>query len=186
MRSTYAQSINRQMKEPGLLIIEHDIEYAPQTKARFLDYCEKQPDRIHAAPYLLRMTEMEGQPLVWAHRTVNTVRVKELGLPKMKLAKLTNLFPANDGKKPIEVGITYGVWVQGGELESDYFALGFTYLPKKLWDTVFWRVSETDWTMIDTRLSEVCMLNGKKALLHWDCLVNHTGIMRDGNRTNQH
>lgn len=179
MRMSYGQEINAAMKEPGLLIIEHDIEAAAEVTERFSGYCEKQPNRVHAAPYLIKSLYIKGNPLTWAHRNFEAVDPRKV-LPEKKLQKLKNLFPSTDEKgKPIEVGIAYPVYVAGGEAESDYFGLGFTYIPKTVWDKAFWRLADVDWSILDTRLSEACMLQGQKAVLHWDCLVNHTGIMRD-------
>lgn len=184
VRLTYAMAINQAMKEPGIINREHDIEPASEVRERFRGYIEKQPERIHAAPYLLKLTGMEAPNLVWAHRLVKIQRVKDMPITDEKKQKLTNLFPSTDDKgQPIEMAITYPVWIQGGETETDYFALGYTYIPKRIWDECFWRVSETDWLMIDSRLSEACMLKGEKALIHWDCLVNHTGIMRNDELT---
>lgn len=82
----------------------------------------------------------------------------------------------------------YGQWrgILENELEMwhrDYLPVHGTVLDlgAGCGETVFWRIAETEWTMVDTRLSEACLLKGEKALLHWDCLVNHTGIMRDVN-----
>ncbi len=166
----YAQEISKYMTPQGLLIHEHDIEMGYETYRRFQRYVEKKPERIHTAPYLIRA--IDGKHLVWVHRQLNTRRLDKLS-PRAR-ERIINYLPAKP--KPVKVIISITSWVQGGEPETDYFPLGFTWMPRKIWDLVFQRVAQIDWTMLDTRISQECFGLGEKALVHWDCVASHANI----------
>jgi len=163
----YAQEIDRHMTKKGLLIREHDVEIGPQTLKRFERYIREKPERIHTAPYLI--TTPGKSYLKWAHRQLNATTADKL--PKRVQEKFVNYLPAKP--KPMEIVLTVPAWVQGGEPEVDYFPLGYTWMPRRIWDLVFQEVSTVDWTMLDTRISGECFRLGEKALVHWDCVASH-------------
>ncbi len=168
----YAQEIHRYMTRRGLLIREHDVEIGPETYKRFEDYVEKQPGRIHTLPYLIRAIGIKGQPLVWVHRLLKGKTLDQVtGKARQKIV---NYLPGNP--KPVKIVLMTGEWVQGGEPETDYFPLGYCWMPRRIWDLVFQQVATVDWTMLDTRLSQACINIGEKALVHWDCAASHQNV----------
>lgn len=174
MKLPFAQEINRAYSElpqsVALIMIEHDIEYPLEVWDRFATYVIRTPGRIHAAPYLLPKFERpEGTGLVWVHR--NTGHAKKL---VQMNEHMKQLIPTSASE--IILDIVFPAWVQGGERESDYFGLGYTYIPRPIWQTIYPNVKNVDWKMLDTRISEECQVLGERALLHWDCIVNHTRI----------
>jgi hypothetical protein len=176
----YAREIDRHMLEPGLIIQEHDIELGPRTMARFEQYVEKQPGRIHVAPYLVYFSEgFETPQLCWVHRRL--AAQTGASLVKKEQAKLVQYLEAvqyiQDGVRkqldPAEIYIGIAISVQGGEPESEYYGLGYTYIPKAVWDMAYSRVMDVSWLTLDTKLSQATLLQGQKAVLHWDCVASH-------------
>ena len=166
----YAQEIDKYMTKKGLLIHEHDLELGPKAAGRFEKYIEEKPERIHTVPYLIRA--IDGKHLVWVHRQLNTRRLDKL--TRKARERIINYLPAKP--KPVKVIISVTSWIQGGEPETDYFPLGYTWMPRRIWDLVFQRVAQVDWTMLDTRVSQECFGLGEKALVHWDCVASHANI----------
>ncbi len=160
------------MTKTGLLIHEHDLELAEETKKRFEAYVGSNPTRIHTAPYLIRAQSIKGKPLVWVHRNLKAKPADRL--PQKARERLVNYLPGNP--KPARVIISMTSWVQGGEPETDYFPLGYTWMPRRIWDLVFQNVAQIDWTMLDTRVSQECFRIGEKALVHWDCVCSHVSV----------
>lgn len=171
----YAREIDKYMTKPGLIIQEHDVELGPITAERFDEYVKKQPDRIHAAPYLIRIGDgaFKKAQLCWVHRALVSKRADSL--PKKEIQKMVQYLPGHP--RPQKIYLAVATVVQGGEAESDYYGLGYTYIPKPIWDKAVMRVAEVDWMMLDTRLSEQTLLQGQRAILHWDCVASHSHVL---------
>lgn len=182
----YGQEINQNMTEEGLLIREHDVEIGPETYKRFESHVAVHPRRIHTAPYLIRDPKLG---LVWCHRAIKAATIDSLD-PKVKrklerflkqqeaIMRVQNDFDFGP-PKPIRAIISVATFVQGGEPETDYFPLGYTWMPRTIWDRIKAKVISIDWTMLDTRVSEACMLLGERPLVHWDCVAAHANIGSD-------
>lgn len=171
----YAKEIDRYMIKPGLIIHESDIEIAPETFQRFETYVWNRPDRIHSCPYLIRYeAESQAEPrLVWIHRNLRARTADSL--PKKTLKKMVYYMP--QGTDASKVIITAAIPIQGGEPESEYYGLGLTYIPFSIWQRIREHVIDLDWTVLDTKMSTVTAMSGEKALIHWDCLANHSSIL---------
>lgn len=178
----YGQEINQYMTEKGLLIREHDLDLGPDSQKRFEAYVAAKPKRIHVAPYLIRDRNIG---LVWVHRAIKAGTMKNLDAKSRKkleaflrqqqaIMRVDNYFDVPP--KPIKAIISVATYIQGGEAEADYFGLGYTWMPGSIWDHIKARVITVDWTMLDTRISEACMLLGERPLLHWDCVASHEHI----------
>lgn len=171
-----------QIAPDGLLIQEWDVEYAPEVLRRFENYVLAQPDRIHASPYLLNIYFGEdGTPLLfWSHR-VNREELRTLTLDEKfrKVARspgLTCPHCLKEFTKTINLTVQYPAWIAGGELETDWASLGFTYIPKAYWDRIYPEIKNIDWRILDIEVSARMVRDGMKALIHWDCLVNHNHV----------
>ncbi len=160
------------MTRTGLLIREHDVEMGPETYKRFETYVLDKPERIHTAPHLIRAIGIRGQPLVWVHRSLGGKTLEQM--TKKARQRIINYLPGKP--KPAKVVLITGEWVQGGEPETEYFPLGYTWMPRKIWDLVFQNVATVDWTMLDTRVSQACFQQGHRALVHWDCVCSHAHV----------
>jgi hypothetical protein len=169
MSLPYVQEMNKwinQSPEP-LINQEWDIEYAPEVYSRMMNYIQKQPERIHVAPYLTHIYfKIEGGPvLFWAHRMmreeVKTFHIEE------KFTKIS---------KDVRATVRYPAWVAGGEPEADIVCLGFTYIPRDYWNRIYPEIKNLDWRILDVEVSARMLRDGQKALIHWDCIVNHNHV----------
>lgn len=174
MELPYVQEINQYQElahriEEPLVLCEWDIEYAPETGQRFLDYIRKEPGMIHAAPYLVNIYHtVDGQPILfWAHRIVREQEEVKTYTVEEKFDKITHT---------ARLKLRYPAWVAGGEPETDIFCLGFTYLPYDWWTRVYPEMKEIPWNVLDIEVSARAMRDGLKAKVHWDCVVNHQHI----------
>lgn len=166
----YAKEIDKYMARPGLWVQEHDVELGPQTAERFEEYIRKDPYRIHSAPYLYRKPDVKPpNNLVWLNREI--LANSEDAFPRKVRARLRHYLAGYP--QPMKVTLAVAIPVQGGEAETSYFALGCTYIPMRIWKVILPKVFDIDWVMLDTRISEACMLLGQKALVHWDCVASH-------------
>lgn len=157
-----------QKLSPDLLIIqETDNEMAPETQARFAGYVEKEPERIHVAPYLTNIYfAVEGYPvLFWAHRIMRN-EAKTFTIEE-KFTKIN---------KTINATLRYPAWVAGGEPEADIVCLGYTYLPKSFWDKIYPEIKNLDWRILDIEISARMLREGLRARIHWDTICNHVHV----------
>ena len=178
MTLPYPQEMNKWigLAEEPLVNVEWDIEYAPEVYDRFMAYVKARPDRIHVAPYLLNIYfQLDGTPvLFWAHRVLRS-EVKRYTMEE----KFKKLFPAKCPDCGHQFGQTlnlttrYPAWVAGGETEVDLVSLGFTYIPKDYWDHIYPEIKEIDWRVLDISISAQMDHDKIKAIVHWDCVVNH-------------
>lgn len=153
---------------PDLLIIqETDNEMAEETQKRFAAYVEKEPDKIHVAPYLTNIYfTVEGWPvLFWAHRIMRN-EAKTFTIEE-KFTKVN---------KTVHATLRYPAWVAGGEPEADIVCLGYTYIPKPFWDSIYPEIQNLDWRILDIEVSARMLRAGMKARIHWDTICNHVHV----------
>ncbi len=169
MNLPYVQEMNRQIREAPEPLInqEWDIEYAPEVYERMMQHIREKPDRIHVGPYLTHIYfKIEGGPvLFWAHRMMRE-EVKVFTVEE-KFTKIS---------KTVRATLRYPAWVAGGEPEADIVCLGFTYIPRTWWNHIYPEIQNLDWRLLDVEVSARMVRDGQKALIHWDCVVNHNHV----------
>ena len=181
MTLPYAQEINQwinRLEEP-LVHMEWDMEYAPEVYLRFMQHIKEAPDRIHVAPYLLNIYFEEGGTpvLFWAHRVLrNEIRQYRMEEKFKKLWPLKCPKCKYDFKETLNLTTRYPAWVAGGETDADLVSIGFWYIPRAYWNHIYPEIKDVDWRVLDISISAQMDHDHVKALIHWDCVVNHNPV----------
>lgn len=187
MTLSYVQELNKWIQvstsEDPLINCEWDIEYPPEAYERMIRYIRHQPDRIHVAPYLTNIHfTQDGLPLLfWAHRVMaEKEQLFDTSQPTERITEAPRIMTIEESytkvSKTTRVRVRYPAWVAGGEPEADIVCLGFTYFPREWWSRIYPEVKNLDWRTLDIEISARMMRDGMKALIHWDCVVNHTHV----------